>query len=203
MDTSPPKGIIRKRNERERRRVQGINEVLNVLKDRLPSDWTTPKMSKLEILRKSTSYIKLLMEMSMDEEAEMALDESIVNKQLKSTAEEDVMRECKEDVFSGSSQSSICSVGALPTSSGEMPVASSDEFVLTDRVNTNCAYSGNYFPVVSTGQASTTLQSVSLQEWSIEPLFTRNYRHITHQSEPVVDKSDLNLTNVDSVNIML
>ena len=49
-----------KRNARERQRIQGMNEYLERLRDRLPAEWKTKKMSKLEILQKSSVYIRHL-----------------------------------------------------------------------------------------------------------------------------------------------
>ncbi|XP_062615580.1 achaete-scute homolog 1a-like [Saccostrea cucullata] len=61
-----------RRNARERRRVRVINDMLKILRDKLPEEWTTKKMSKLEILKKSTLYISRL--------AELAEDDSFVKK---------------------------------------------------------------------------------------------------------------------------
>lgn len=47
-----------RRNARERKRVRIINDMLRILREKLPEEWTSKKMSKLEILRKST-LIKL------------------------------------------------------------------------------------------------------------------------------------------------
>lgn len=51
-----------KRNSRERKRVQHINVFIRELKNKLPVEWTSKKMGKLEILQKSTLYIKHLMD---------------------------------------------------------------------------------------------------------------------------------------------
>ncbi|KAK3098469.1 hypothetical protein FSP39_019757 [Pinctada imbricata] len=56
-----------KRNARERKRVKGINEMLTILKQKLPEEWTSRKMSKLEILRKSALYIRRLSQMTQTE----------------------------------------------------------------------------------------------------------------------------------------
>lgn len=50
-----------KRNSRERKRVEHINVSIRELKNKLPVEWTSKKMGKLEILQKSTLYIKHLM----------------------------------------------------------------------------------------------------------------------------------------------
>lgn len=52
-----------RRNAREKKRIEGINSMMNVLKNKLPDEWQSRKMSKLEIIQKSTSYIKLLVDM--------------------------------------------------------------------------------------------------------------------------------------------
>ena len=66
-----------RRNARERKRVKGINEMLTLLKNKLPEEWTSRKMSKLEILRKSTLYIKRLQQMTQNEHDKyVSLDES-------------------------------------------------------------------------------------------------------------------------------
>ena len=49
-----------KRNVREKRRVQCLNEYFKCLRDKLPTEWQTKKMSKEEILRKSSLYIRHL-----------------------------------------------------------------------------------------------------------------------------------------------
>ena len=56
--------MMSKRNARERKRVRVINNTLKTLREKLPVEWTSNKMSKLEILRKSTLYIRRLMELS-------------------------------------------------------------------------------------------------------------------------------------------
>ncbi|XP_060073274.1 uncharacterized protein LOC132553081 [Ylistrum balloti] len=170
--------IERKRNERERRRVQGINQLLVALKDKLPADWTTPKMSKLEILRKSTSYIKLLMEMSLDEESEIphkVSDESAC--------------EFQDQSFSGSSNSSTGSVGTLLACSGELPVASNSDFVLSDSLENGRVHSEICFPT-SSGQ------SVSLERSPISHLFTCKYQQTIPTQEqcvPAMENKDTDL----------
>jgi len=58
--------VGKSRNERERNRVKNINDVLGVLKEKLPEEWQSTNMSKLEIIRKTASYIRLLTEMAND-----------------------------------------------------------------------------------------------------------------------------------------
>ena len=50
------------RNFRERNRVRKISTVFEELKDKLPAEWTSKKMSKAEILKKTVTYIKYLSE---------------------------------------------------------------------------------------------------------------------------------------------
>ncbi|KAK3107313.1 hypothetical protein FSP39_011638 [Pinctada imbricata] len=49
-----------KRNARERRRVQGLNHYIQTLRNKLPEEWKSKKMSKLEIIQKSSVYIQHL-----------------------------------------------------------------------------------------------------------------------------------------------
>lgn len=49
-----------RRNERERRRVQHLNSTLHNLKDKIPDEWKSQNMSKIDILRKASAYIRLL-----------------------------------------------------------------------------------------------------------------------------------------------
>lgn len=53
-----------RRNARERKRVRVINDMLRILREKLPEEWTSKKMSKLEILRKSTLYIRRLIKLT-------------------------------------------------------------------------------------------------------------------------------------------
>lgn len=55
-----------KRNSRERKRVQQINAIIRELKNKLPVEWTSKKMGKLEIIQKSTLYIRHLIDLSND-----------------------------------------------------------------------------------------------------------------------------------------
>lgn len=48
------------RNFRERHRVRKISHVFEELKGKLPEEWTSRKMSKAEILRKTIKYIRYL-----------------------------------------------------------------------------------------------------------------------------------------------
>lgn len=49
-----------RRNERERRRVQHLNSTLQKLKNKIPDEWKSQNMSKIDILRKASAYIRLL-----------------------------------------------------------------------------------------------------------------------------------------------
>lgn len=56
-----------RRNARERKRVRVINDMLRILREKLPEEWTSKKMNKLEILRKSTLYIRRLIELNREQ----------------------------------------------------------------------------------------------------------------------------------------
>lgn len=59
--------IMSRRNARERKRVRVINDMLRILREKLPEEWTSKKMNKLEILRKSTLYIRRLIELNREQ----------------------------------------------------------------------------------------------------------------------------------------
>lgn len=48
------------RNFRERSRVRKISAVFKELKNKLPEEWVTGKMSRVDILKKTTTYIRHL-----------------------------------------------------------------------------------------------------------------------------------------------
>lgn len=56
------------RNSRERNRVRKITSVFEVLKKKLPTEWTSRKMSKTEILKKTVLYIKFLSDIVQTDE---------------------------------------------------------------------------------------------------------------------------------------
>lgn len=56
-----------RRNARERKRVRVVNDMLKILRDKLPEEWTSKKMSKLEILKKSTLYISRLTDLTKEQ----------------------------------------------------------------------------------------------------------------------------------------
>lgn len=169
-----PKSTERKRNARERRRVQGINDFLDILKDKLPVEWTSSKMSKLEILRKSTSYIKLLMEMSLDDnnfpmddvtehngmleermeckEATMQMDTCNVTDTHHGRLD-DSFYGGTEDLFSDSPYSSSCSLESIDVSPLNMSTVPNprNEFSGTSEISSSL-YPGRCFHM--TGQLS-------------------------------------------------
>jgi hypothetical protein len=57
-----------KRNSRERNRVRKITSVFEVLKKKLPTEWTSRKMSKTEILKKTVLYIQFLSDLVQTDE---------------------------------------------------------------------------------------------------------------------------------------
>ncbi|KAM5287914.1 achaete-scute homolog 4 [Ctenodactylus gundi] len=60
-DTGGPEpALLRKRNERERQRVRGVNEGYARLRDHLPRELAGRRLSKVETLRAAIGYIKHL-----------------------------------------------------------------------------------------------------------------------------------------------
>ena len=55
-----PVHAVKKRNERERNRVTGVNEALFVLRDHLPEDMRQQRLSKINILYSAIDYIDYL-----------------------------------------------------------------------------------------------------------------------------------------------
>ncbi|KAK7108079.1 achaete-scute homolog 4-like [Littorina saxatilis] len=63
LHTTTEPSFIRKRNERERERVRGVNDGYERLKDHLPFGGKEKRISKVETLRAAIDYIKQLQEL--------------------------------------------------------------------------------------------------------------------------------------------
>ncbi|XP_015208793.2 achaete-scute homolog 4-like [Lepisosteus oculatus] len=59
-DPNPPPAFVRKRNERERQRVRGVNEGYARLRRHLPPGVADGRLSKAETLRAAIGYIRHL-----------------------------------------------------------------------------------------------------------------------------------------------
>lgn len=68
------------RNSRERHRVRKITSVFEVLKKKLPTEWTSRKMSKTEILKKTVLYIKFLSDIVQKDETKSGENNTLERK---------------------------------------------------------------------------------------------------------------------------
>ena len=106
-----------KRNSRERKRVQNINVIIRELKDKLPVEWTSKKMGKLEILQKSTLYIKHLLDVLNDSASGTEKTDDVPRKSPLRTSEEIEPLLLLER--EGSSNTEICQLPNLGVSMSE------------------------------------------------------------------------------------
>lgn len=75
------------RNYRERNRVRKISSTFLELKNKLPEEWTTTKMSRVDILKKTSTYIRHLMQILHENESQRSKPDIAVTYDQKKTTE--------------------------------------------------------------------------------------------------------------------
>ncbi|CAD5216581.1 unnamed protein product [Bursaphelenchus okinawaensis] len=156
-----PKKVIRRKkaNDRERNRMHGLNNAMDVLRERMPLISTQQKLSKIETLRLATNYITLL---------------NIILQQNR----EPSPLECAKVLSSGLSQTTANMIANLYNIPPRILMISQQS---KPTLNTSSSSEGEYFetPNQFSMLGSTELQSLSMMTDVKYPPIESNLQHVS------------------------